>query len=222
MTLINNNFQENGFSYQPTTTTNQNQLNQNAFLEIMTTQLMNQNPTKPMDNGDFLGQMAQFSTVSGIENLNESMQALLGNSFENQRIEAANMIGNDVLVAANTFNHVEQAEVDGIISLFDPADKLELKIYDQNNVVIRTIAITPPSVGFNDFTWDGLDDNGNPMSANDTIRFVAEVTRGDDVTAATVFVYDQVESVSFNGNNEILLDLQHQGTINFDSVNQVR
>lgn len=222
MTEINTNFQENTFSYEPTVTTNQNQLNQNAFLEIMTTQLMNQNPSKPMDNGDFLGQMAQFSTVSGIEDLNVSIQELLGNSRENQRIEAAGMIGNEVLVAANTFRNVEDANVDGIISLFDPADKLEVKVYDQNNAVVRTISVVPPSVGFNDFNWDGLDENGNAMDESDSIRFEAEVTRGDDVTTATVFVYDEVASVSFNGSNEILLDLQHQGTINFDSVNQVR
>lgn len=204
-----------------TQTTDQNQLNQDAFLTLMTTQLRNQNPTEPMDNGQFLGQMAQFSTVSGIQDLNTSIKSLLDNSIQSQILQASSIVGKDVLVESGPFINDNADRIDGSVTLDSSAQKLEIQVFNASNAVVRTIPVSNASKGQHAFSWDGLDNNGNAVPAN-TYRFVAEATRNDEVSVAPVKVFDKVESVQFDSNNQISLSLTHQGSIDFNRVKQIR
>ncbi len=78
----------------PVTATQANWVRKN-ILELMTEQLQNQDPFKPMENGDFIAQLAQFGTVSGIEDLRTELQNLSGSLFSNQAMQAAGMMGRD-------------------------------------------------------------------------------------------------------------------------------
>ena len=77
------------------------ELGQEDFLTLMISQFRNQDPFEPMDNGDFLGQLAQFGTVSGIENLNSAFAGLAGSIQSEQALQAANLVGRDVLAATD-------------------------------------------------------------------------------------------------------------------------
>ena len=77
------------------------EMGQEDFLKLMTTQLQNQDPMKPMENGDFLAQIAQFSTVDGIGKLQESFEALSGSLHSNQALQASGLIGRNVMVPSN-------------------------------------------------------------------------------------------------------------------------
>ncbi len=199
----------------------QNQLNQSSFLTLMTTQLMNQNPTEPMDNGDFLGQMAQFSTVSGIQDLNGSIKSLLDNSVQSQILQASSIVGKEVLVKSEPFVNDNADTIEGMVGLDTSAERLEVQVFNASNAVIRTIPITNSSTGQHSFAWDGLDDSGNAAPAG-TYRFAAEVTRNDDVSTTPVFVFDKVDSVQFNSDYKISLSLAHQGNIDFDQISQIK
>ena len=215
MEAVNTNvLRDLGFLRENEVEKNQNQLNQESFLTLMTTQLMNQNPTKPMDNGQFLGQMAQFSTVSGIQDLDKSIKGLLNNSLQNQRLQATSIVGKEVLVTAGTFENIGAKTIQGEVNLNSSADRLEIKVYNSANAVVRTIPSRSATVGQHSFTWDGRNDAGNAVN-DGQYRFVAEVTRNDNVSVTPVSVYDNVESIAFNDNGSIELNLTHQGSIDF-------
>lgn len=223
MTSINTNtLREAGLlrDEQSQANSSQNDLNQSAFLELMTTQLMNQNPTKPMENGDFLGQMAQFSTVSGIEDLNTSIASLVNTSKQSQLLEASSVVGKQVLLQSGSFENNDASSIEGEVSLSSSAQKLEVKVFNEANAVVRTIGIPNATTGQHNFTWDGKDDNGNSIKAGN-YRFVAEATRNEQTNVASVQVYDTVDSVQF-ANNEIILSTKHQGDIRFNQVSQIK
>ena len=85
----------------PPTESGRDELGQEDFLTLMITQFRNQDPFEPMDNGDFLGQLAQFGTVNGIEQLNSSMAGLTGSIQNDQALQAASLVGRGVLAQSN-------------------------------------------------------------------------------------------------------------------------
>ena len=97
-TISSDIYQDLGLSQPAQVKNPQGELGQEAFLELMTTQLRNQDPFEPMDNGEFLGQLASFGTVSGIEDLKTEIQKLAGSLTSNQTLQAAGMVGHEVLI----------------------------------------------------------------------------------------------------------------------------
>ena len=102
-------------------------LGQEDFLELMTTQLQNQDPFKPMENGDFLAQMAQFSTVDGIQNLQKSFEQLSQSLVSNQALQAAGLVGRSVLAPTGLAALESGGAVKGVVSL--PASSSEVTVH---------------------------------------------------------------------------------------------
>lgn len=105
-------------------------LGQSDFLKLMTTQLQNQDPFAPMDNGDFIAQMAQFSTVTGIQEMNTSIGRLV-EEFDQARIAtASNLLGHSVLVPGDTGLPDEHGELHGVLDLPEGTISTELRYLD--------------------------------------------------------------------------------------------
>lgn len=139
------------------------ELGQDAFLKLMTTQMKYQDPFKPMESGEFLGQIAQFSTVSGIQSMNESLTGLSSALTSNQTLQAAALVGHGVLVPSETGYLFSEGGLSGATDL-PSSGALSVEITDASGQVVRHMDLGQHAPGSADFVWDGLDDSGQRMS----------------------------------------------------------
>lgn len=178
---------------------------QNRFLKLLTAQLKNQDPLNPMDNAQMTSQMAQISTVDGIERLNTTLQALMSGSTDTQTAQAAAMVGKVVLVpgskmalATDTTSGTSSAY--GGVELASAADKVTVTVKDSNGLVVRTLDLGELKAGDSAFTWDGTSDSGAAAVAG-TYTYSVEATQGSNKVTATALALGSVASVNRNGSD---------------------
>jgi flagellar basal-body rod modification protein FlgD len=194
-------------------------LGQDAFLELMLTQIQHQDPLNPMESGDFLSQMAQFGTVNGITELNSSFATLSGSLQSSQALQASTMVGNTVLVPGNTAQLQSGFEFSGAIDLNTSTSNLIINITDASGQSVRQVDFGQRQAGLTKFAWDGLDNNGNPLPEGQYTVQASALVNGDAI-AQPVLVNAKVDSVTLNKTGgEPLLNLNGIGTV---SINQVR
>lgn len=197
------------------------ELGQEQFLKLMTTQLTHQDPTKPMENGDFLGQMAQFSTVSGIQDLQKSFAQFADSISSNQALQAASLVGRSVLVPGSEGVFSLNDNLKGEVALTGPTDNLMVEFQNRNGVTVKQLNLGRQSAGQVEFEWDGQLDDGtfaNPGAYQ--IRASANIDNKN--TALQTFVSAGVNSVSLgNGSNGIQLSLNGLDTVRFNDVRRI-
>ena len=132
-------------------------LGQSDFLKLMTTQLQNQDPFAPMDNGDFIAQMAQFSTVTGIQEVNSSIGKLV-EEFDQARIAtASNLLGHSVLVPGTVGRPDEDGELHGVLDLPEATFMTKLTYFDADtNEELHSEDLGPLAAGLVGFSWTDL------------------------------------------------------------------
>jgi flagellar basal-body rod modification protein FlgD len=167
---------------------------QNRFLTLLTAQLKNQDPTSPLDSAQMTSQLAQISTVDGIERLNASLQKMLNSSTDAQAMQAAALVGRGVLVPGSALQLTGGAAV-GAVELAGPADQVTVAIKDANGMVQRTINLGALSAGIHGFTWDGNNDGGvAAVDGTYTMSFAAE--QGGKTVATNALALGLVSSIS--------------------------
>jgi flagellar basal-body rod modification protein FlgD len=132
---------------------------QDRFLKLLVTQMKNQDPLNPMDNAQVTSQMAQLSTVSGIDKLNTTLQALSTSMTSAQSLSATTMIGRSVLVPGNQME-VASGQGFGGINLTQVADSVQLTIKNSAGEVVRTMDLGAQQAGVLPLAWNGLTDSG--------------------------------------------------------------
>ena len=203
------------------------EMGQEDFLKLMTTQLQNQDPMKPMENGDFLAQIAQFSAVDGIGKLQESFQTLAGSLHSNQAFQASNIIGKNVMVPSDHGVYFgddfgEDTVMIAALEFDTGADEVSVNITDSAGQIIRTISLGSQESGRVEFAWDGNNDNGEPMDAG-VYGFEALATVNGQKVGVDTLALVPVDSVSLGKNqSEINLNLVGLGEIGFSSVRDIR
>ncbi|MFD0739010.1 flagellar hook assembly protein FlgD [Lysobacter koreensis] len=189
-----------GLERQPAT--RNSSLGQTDFLRLMTEQLKNQDPLKPLDNAQFLGQLAQFSTVQGIDKMQSAMEAVANVMESDQTLRAAALVGHDALVEASTLDLAAGAGVSGLVSA-PWAGPITFEVVDASGTRVRQMTVDAPGAGDTAFAWDGRDDAGQPAAGGRyTIRAVSG--SGDNVEALAVQVSARVDSVSIEPNGLVL------------------
>lgn len=191
---------------------------ENRFLTLLTTQLKNQDPLNPLDNAQVTSQLAQISTVTGIEKLNSSLQLLLQDSQSAQTAQAANLVGHAVMVPGSALQLTSSQAV-GALELAKDADAVEVTIKDSNGLAVRTLKLGDLSVGLHDFTWDGKTDNG-AQAADGTYSISVAATAGSDKVDVTTLTLGSVRSV-VSTSTGYLLDVGGLGTFTLDDVKQI-
>lgn len=170
------------------------EIGQADFLKLMTTQLQAQDPFKPMDSSQFLGQIAQFSQVSGLQDLNSAFAGLASSLTANQTLQGAALVGREVLVAGSRLNLGSEGSVSGAIEV-PQSGWLSVEISDASGQVVRHIDYGAQGAGRGDFSWDGLDDDGKRLPAG-SYKFQAQVSSdGGSSVAANTYVLGQVIGV---------------------------
>lgn len=200
------------------------EMGQQDFLHLMTTQLQNQDPFKPMESGDFLAQIAQFSTVDGIGKLQESFATLSGSLQSNQALQAAGLINREVLVPSNAgvFFGGENGEMLGALELDNGADAVTLLIKDNAGQTIRTINMGEEKAGRVNFAWDGKNDKGE-MMAPGTYKFEAVATVQGKKIGVETLASAPVQSVSLGkSQSDMNLNLVGLGERKFSTVRDIR
>lgn len=142
-----------------------NQTDEDTFMKLILTQLQNQDPTKPMDNSQFLSQLAQFKSVSGIDDLKKSVDAMADSFQSNQALQASSLVGRWVMVESSSGQLWDKAGMAGAVEVPSSASQVMVSIKDASGQVIKQINLGPQEKGVVNFNWDGLDDNGNTYAA---------------------------------------------------------
>ncbi|MGB7479714.1 MAG: flagellar hook assembly protein FlgD [Burkholderiaceae bacterium] len=191
---------------------------QDRFLKLLVTQMKNQDPLNPLDNAQVTSQMAQLSTVTGIEKLNTTVASLVASQQANQSLQAASMIGRGVLVPGSTLALHDGKGVFGI-ELPGAVDDVQVTIRDANGNAVRQINLGPQQAGALPALWDGTDNDGNQLE-NGLYTFEVTAVRGGQSATATALAFDQVASVS-TGPGGILLNLPLAGSVGLADIRQI-
>jgi flagellar basal-body rod modification protein FlgD len=199
-----------------------NKLGQDQFLELMIAQLKNQDPLKPMQNGEFLGQMAQFATVSGIQDLQNSVNQLTSAFQSNQALQASSLVGRSVLSTGNKGVLEAGGSLDGAVDLPASTTSLSLKITDSSGQLVRHLEMGPQAAGSVRFSWDGQTDAGvAALPGNYTVT--AEAIQDGKVTGVDASVAAKVASVNLGANGQgMVLNLANGlGSVPLSDVKQI-
>lgn len=136
-------------------------LGKDDFLKLLSIQLQYQNPLDPMDNTQFIAQMAQFSSLEGITNMSVSLNNMSEQIISMNNLSTTDLIGRNVKVYGDEISLVagENAKIDYL--LHRAASDVEISILDSNGNTVRTVTVGSKEAGVNSFVWDGTDDFGN-------------------------------------------------------------
>jgi len=201
---------------------NRTELGQAEFLDLMTTQLSNQDPFEPMDNGEFMGQIAQFGAVDGINNLLSSFNALATNLQSSQALQASNIIGRQVLVNHDQGYLPPQGSLQGAVELDSSASNVAVNVYDASGEALGRVELGAQSKGLVQFNWDGTSFNGQRVPSG-RYRIEVEATFGSSTESITPQVVDQVNSLTLGGvGQEMEVELKNLGSVSFNQVNQIQ
>ncbi len=196
------------------------ELGQDEFMKLMLAQLQSQDPFKPADNGEFIAQMAQFSTVAGIDEMNNSLQALSSSLGNYQTLQYANLVGRSVLVSTNTFNLNEENSVEGVYKA-DSTSSVTASIYNSAGEVVHQIDLGIQGSGQHAFAWDGLLEDGSRVEPGD---YLISIDYGTDEAAvsAEVMIKQEIESVNLSTNNgETVLNTVDGLSLTLSEIDQI-
>ncbi|HXY05504.1 MAG TPA: FlgD immunoglobulin-like domain containing protein [Burkholderiaceae bacterium] len=186
-----------------------------TFLTLLVAQMNNQDPLNPVDNSQLTQEMAQISTVTGINNLNATVQGLMSQLQQSATIQSAQLTGHSVMVAGSNLNlatnpnsgNASGESAVGAYSLAGAAKNVTVTITDSSGQVVRTLQYGPQSAGLQDFTWDGTTDSGTTAAAgNYQFTVQASSAAGAPVGATTYNLQTVVGSVPQpNGTTQLML-----------------
>ena len=213
----------------PKHTNEQPRLGQEDFVKLMTTQMNHQDPFKPMEDGQFLSQMAQFSAVSGLKDIKDSFLSLSESLKSSQALQASSMVGREVLVPGSNLQ-LTQAGIKGSVDL--PVSTSNLKVTVQNKVgeVVHTIDLGDKQAGLVKFNWDGkreIPAKGDMPATTEQVPFgeytvKAEYEVDGELQAVNTMVTDKVESVSLGQQGQgITLNLANSGATAMSKVKEI-
>lgn len=192
-----------------------------TFLKLMITQLNNQDPSDPVDNGQFLGQMAQFGTVSGLDQLNKQFSDLSGTLTSGQALQAGSLVGREVLAPIDTGRLASGGSIRGQVELDASARDVVVSVTDRSGQLIKEMRLGPQQSGTVSFNWDGSSDRGG--YANPGLYSVkVQAQRSEAAEDLQTQLFADVESVSLGANSsDLTLNLQGLGPIAFKQVTQI-
>lgn len=198
-----------------------NKLGQSDFLKLMTTQLNNQDPMKPMDSGQFFNQITQFSSVSGIQELQKTFSKVADAMLSGQALQASSLVGRNVMLDSSTAYLEKNSSVSGAVDLGSAVDDVKIGIYTQAGELVKTITLGQQPKGLAGFSWDGTDDKGNTVPpGNYTVK--ADIRYGRDTFSQPTLMKERVDSVTLgNGIQDIKLNMANSGDILLSQVKKI-
>lgn len=195
------------------------ELGKNEFLELLVAQLNNQDPMSPQENGEFIAQLAQFSTVEGIEKMNSSIDSMVSSFQSSQALQASSLVGRTVVIPTDQAMIDPQASFTGQLALPQASGAVTVNVYDDAGSVVSTINLGAQEAGINEFAWDGKDASGNVLPAG-KYRFEAQASFNGETKQLATLLPANVDSVSLGVGHggEMVLNLAGLGSIGLSDV----
>lgn len=196
-------------------------LTQADFFALLTQELANQDPTKPVDNNEMISQMTAFSTTDGVQKLNDSFTSFASSMTSSQALQASSLVGRSVLVEDNVFGMNEGASVKGKIATDTAASNVNIYVENIAGEIIQTVPVGNINAGGSTFTWDGKTSTGENAPAG-AYRFrVAGLVDGQ-ASELQAMTYRKVDSVTLAGSGgNIVLNLNGGSAMNLADVLEV-
>jgi flagellar basal-body rod modification protein FlgD len=178
------------------TTASNDTLTQSDFLQLMVTQMQNQDPTSPTDPSQFLGQLAQMSEVSSLQDMQTSLGTLSSALLSSQAVTGASLVGHDVLASGTTGTLAAGGTLAGAVQTPAGATALSVAVTDSTGALVKTISVAPQS-GLTGFSWDGTTNSGANAPAG-AYSFAVTATVSGAAQAVTPLVESTVQSVTID------------------------
>ena len=200
---------------------------QDQFLTLLVTQLKNQDPLNPMENAELTSQLAQISTVEGINNLRNTMLAISGQIDVSQSMSAAALIGKGVMVPGSKIalgtNPVDGTQREATpygLDLQAGAAKVTVKILDGAGAVVRTVELGAMDAGVYTYSWDGMNDGGAPLADGKYTVNVSALDADGKSVKAEALTYGEVKSVAYSTEG-LRLDLGLNGQVSMLDIRKI-
>lgn len=194
------------------------QLGQSEFFELMTAQLQHQDPLNPTESDALIAQVAQFSTVDGIQEMQRSIEALAGSFQSAQALQASTLVGRAVLVNTDRAVLKTGEDVVGAIELDAPVTALSIEVTTPAGTLVREIDLGPQESGRVSFAWDGFDNAGQPAVSGQYIVQALVEQEGETFRVPTL-LQSKVESVTLNREpGTVTLNLRHHDSVLLDQI----
>ncbi|WP_437181019.1 flagellar hook assembly protein FlgD [Pseudomonas nitroreducens] len=205
-----------------TSETGTSALGKDSFLQLLVTQLNNQNPLDPQDNTEFVSQLAQFSSLESMQNLDTTLGTFYSSFQSSQALQASSLVGRSVIVNSSKVQVDDpSAGVNGTLVMPSGGDGVTLKIYDDSGDLVRTVDMGTQKAGNIDFKWDGKDDSGELVGAG-TYTVKATASLDGTSTALTTYLPATVNSVTLGQNGgEMSLNLAGIGAVSASSIQTI-
>jgi flagellar basal-body rod modification protein FlgD len=182
------------------------------FLTLLVTQLQNQDPMNPVDNAQMTSQMAQISTVSGIEKLNTTVEKLNGQFVQMQAVQGAGLVGKDVLIPGDRLSVVDGVP-QATFEIDSPASRVTLEVLNPAGRLVDTINLATTAAGRHDVVWT----NGKDLTDVDTYRFRVAARSGSTPLASTQLMRDRVDAVNTSGSS-LTVELERSGRMPYNQI----
>jgi len=196
-------------------------LGKDAFLQLLVTQLKNQNPLEPQDNGAFVAQLAQFSSLEGITTLNDTVSGLASNYNSSQALQASSLVGRSVIAPGDKAVVDTTKSLSGTVVVPSSVASATLKITDSTGKTVRTIDLGSQKAGNASFIWDGKNDAGETVPAG-TYTFGATTTIDGTSVALITNLPATVNSVTISQTGgELMLNLAGLGSVALSKVQTI-
>lgn len=198
------------------------ELGQGDFLKLMTAQLQNQDPFAPMDNGDFIAQMAQFSSVAGISKMGETMAGIAGQMDQFRVASSVNMLGHSVLIPGNIARADSNGEIHGVLDLERTSLSTRVEFADaETGEVLHTLDLGGQASGMSGFKWTDLPDGYRDGSRR--VRMDVSVNYGDGPEGLTPNIFAEVIGASATGaSGAAALEIEDYGDVSAAEVLRFR
>lgn len=196
------------------------ELGRNEFMELMLAQMNNQSPLEPQDNGDFIAQLAQFSSLEEMQNMSSTIDSAVAQFRSTQALQASALVGRSVLVKASTGPMLPDGTVKGAIDLPAGTSNLRLDVLNETGELVKQINLGQQFAGQVGFTWDGTNMQGQLMPQG-RYTFNAEASYGSGSEQLETMLGTNVDSVSIGVGGNITLNLAGVGAIPLSDVRQI-
>jgi len=195
-------------------------LGQEDFLKLMTTQLQNQDPFAPMENAEFIAQMAQFSTVTGITEMGQTLKGLSSQLSEFRIATATNMLGNSVLVPGTKAYPDGSGAVHGVVDLPAASGATQVVFKSVAGEILHVADLGAQASGLAGFSWEDIPQE--VLDNNEYITVQAFADQGSGLEGVSASVFGEVLAASATADDGVRLDVKGYGDISASEVVRFR
>lgn len=181
------------------------ELGKDAFFKLMLTQLKQQDPTNPLKSHEMAAQLAQFSSVEQLSNMNETLTKMSTKGGEQGKFDVLSLIGKKVSGDSGQIDRMKGDKEHAIeFNLSKPADKVKVVIKDNKGITIKSYDLKDLKKGKNQVVWNGLHGDGKDARVGQYSAHIAATSQGAKVSASTQF-QGKVDGVQFTAKGPVLM-----------------